>query len=134
LEYQLPNLVVAALTKESVNTALASGISAEQIISFLRKHAHPHVAQRIPVVPETVSDQLRLWETDRNRVELEPAYFYDDFPTVSIYEAVVQHARELGGLLFEDASNRRLVVRADLHEDMRQFIRKQSNAAPAQRR
>lgn len=134
LEYQLPNLVVAALTKESVNTALASGISAEQIISFLRKHAHPHVAQRIPVVPETVSDQLRLWETDRNRVELEPAYFYDDFPTVSIYEAVVQHARELGGLLFEDASNKRLVVRADLHEDMRQFIRKQSNAAPAQRR
>lgn len=33
LEYQLPNLVVAALTKESVNTALASGISAEQVIA-----------------------------------------------------------------------------------------------------
>jgi hypothetical protein len=33
LEYQLPNLVVAALTKESVNTAFGSGISAEQVIS-----------------------------------------------------------------------------------------------------
>lgn len=134
LEYQLPNLVVAALTKESVNTAFGSGISAEQIISFLRKHAHPHVAQRIPVVPETVSDQLRLWETDRNRVELTPAYFYDDFPSMDIYEAVVAHARDLGGLLHEDASAKRLVVRADLHEDMRQFIRKQSSGTPAQRR
>lgn len=28
----MPNLVVAALTKESVNTALASGISAEQVL------------------------------------------------------------------------------------------------------
>ncbi|KAG0597222.1 hypothetical protein M758_UG322000 [Ceratodon purpureus] len=31
LEYQMPNLVVGALTKESVNTALASGISAEHV-------------------------------------------------------------------------------------------------------
>lgn len=134
LEYQLPNLVVATLTKESVNKALGSGISAEQIISFLRKHAHPHVAQKIPVVPETVSDQLRLWETDRNRVQFEPAYFYDDFPTMAIYEAVVAHARDLGGLLFEDASAKRLIVRSDLHEDMRQYIRKQSSGAPAQRK
>lgn len=134
LEYQLPNLVVGALNKESVNHAFASGISAEQIISFLRKHAHPHVAQKLPIVPETVSDQLRLWESDRNRVELEPAYFYDDFPSMDVYEAVVSHARDLGGLMWENSSARRLVVRADLHEDMRVFIRRQSNIAPVNRK
>ncbi|KAH9547409.1 hypothetical protein CY35_11G033100 [Sphagnum magellanicum] len=129
LEYQLPNLVVGALTKESINAAFSSGISAEQIITYLSKHAHPHVAKRMPVVPETVSDQIRLWESDRNRVELLPAYFYDDFPSTEVYETVLNHARSIGGLLWEDASNRRLVVREELHGDMRLFIRRQSGAA-----
>ncbi|KAH8947288.1 hypothetical protein BDL97_11G032600 [Sphagnum fallax] len=129
LEYQLPNLVVGALTKESINTAFSSGISAEQIITYLSKHAHPHVAKRMPVVPETVSDQIRLWESDRNRVELLSAYFYDDFPSTEVYETVLNHARSIGGLLWEDASNRRLVVREELHGDMRLFIRRQSGAA-----
>lgn len=79
-----------------------------QIVSFLQKHAHPQVAKKVPVVPETVVDQvckvlctfscswlsscmsrceawpflqIRLWEQDRNRVLLAPSYLYDDFRT-----------------------------------------------------
>ena len=51
-ECVLPNLFVGVLTRESVTSALACGLSADQIVAFLRKHAHPHVAQRVPVVPE----------------------------------------------------------------------------------
>jgi hypothetical protein len=29
-----------------------------QIVSFLRQNAHPRVAQRIPAVPENVTDQV----------------------------------------------------------------------------
>lgn len=32
-----------------------------QIVTYLRQHAHPHVAMKVPIVPETVSDQIRLW-------------------------------------------------------------------------
>jgi hypothetical protein len=51
-ECVLPNLFVGVLTRESVTGALGCGLAADQIVDFLRKHAHPHVAQRVPVVPE----------------------------------------------------------------------------------
>ena len=48
----LPNLFVGVLTRESTVGALASGLSADQIVGYLRQHAHPHVASRSPAVPE----------------------------------------------------------------------------------
>ncbi|XP_042499165.1 general transcription and DNA repair factor IIH subunit TFB2 isoform X2 [Macadamia integrifolia] len=81
VEYQLPNLIVGAITKESLYSAFQNGITAEQIISFLQQNAHPRVAERTPSIPENVTDQIRLWETDMNRVETTPAHFYDEFPS-----------------------------------------------------
>nr|CAD7402489.1 unnamed protein product [Timema cristinae] len=43
LMYRFPNLAVGILTRESVRQALRSGITAEQIVGFLRLHAHPPV-------------------------------------------------------------------------------------------
>lgn len=126
IEYQLPNLTVGIINKESVNTAFASGITAEQIITFMQQNAHPHVAQKVPSVPETVSDQIRLWESDSNRVQYVPACFYDDFPSKEIFESVCVYARDRSGLVWQDDSKRRLVVRADLHEEIRAYIRQQS--------
>ncbi|PUZ59097.1 hypothetical protein GQ55_4G013100 [Panicum hallii var. hallii] len=57
VEYQLPNLIVGAITKESIYGAFENGITAEQIISFLKQNAHPRVADKIPAVPENVTDQ-----------------------------------------------------------------------------
>ena len=51
-ECVLPNLFVGVLTRESITGALGCGLTADQIVAFLRKHAHPHVAQRVPVVPD----------------------------------------------------------------------------------
>ncbi|RYR18604.1 hypothetical protein Ahy_B03g063228 isoform B [Arachis hypogaea] len=81
VEYQLPNLIVGAITKESLYNAFENGITAEQIISFLQQNAHPRVADRTPTVPENVTDQIRLWESDLNRVEMTEAYYYDEFPS-----------------------------------------------------
>lgn len=104
-----------------------------QIVTFLQQNAHPRVAERIPSVPENVTDQvgvalvnslifvkpmvspimetknvymfshltvlsnlcsvpdlfhllffpcqIRLWESDLNRVDITPAHFYDEFPS-----------------------------------------------------
>ncbi|GJN36559.1 hypothetical protein PR202_gb25432 [Eleusine coracana subsp. coracana] len=78
VEYQLPNLIVGAITKESIYSAFEDGITAEQIISFLQQNAHPRVADKIPPVPDNVTDQIRLWETDRNRVEMIPSHLYEE--------------------------------------------------------
>lgn len=80
-----------------------------QIISFLHDNAHPRIVQKIPRVPENVTDQvsffffwylasnsihvlvwkltlifslqIRLWENDRNRVEMTHSHLYEDFPS-----------------------------------------------------
>ena len=48
----LPNLFVGVLTRESICTAIECGVSADQIVEYLRAHAHVHVASRSPIVPE----------------------------------------------------------------------------------
>ncbi|OAY83767.1 General transcription factor IIH subunit 4 [Ananas comosus] len=61
IEYQLPNLIVGAITKESLYNAFENGITAEQIVSFLQQNAHPRVAEKIPTVPENVTDQYQFF-------------------------------------------------------------------------
>ncbi len=51
-ECRLPNLYVGLLTRESVTGALNSGITANQVVQYLRQHAHPQVQGRSPMVPE----------------------------------------------------------------------------------
>ncbi|CAE6406487.1 unnamed protein product [Rhizoctonia solani] len=57
LRSRFPNLVVGHITRESVKRALAKGISAEQIISYLETHAHPQMRRQVstlvlcPLVP-----------------------------------------------------------------------------------
>ncbi|RLM55703.1 hypothetical protein C2845_PM10G20600 [Panicum miliaceum] len=125
VEYQLPKLIVGAITKESIYGAFENGITAEQIISFLKKNAHPRVADKIPTVPENVTDQIRLWETDRNRVEMIPSHLYEDFPSKEWFEQCCDHARDHGYLLWEDSRRMRLIVRGEFHPEMREFLRRQ---------
>ncbi|KAH9762205.1 General transcription and DNA repair factor IIH subunit TFB2 [Citrus sinensis] len=129
IEYQLPNLIVGAITKESLYNAFENGITAEQvslIISFLQQNAHPRVADRIPSVPENVCDQIRLWESDLNRVEMTPAHYYEEFPSRDVFEAACDYARDRSGLLWEDSKKMRLVVNAEIHMHMREFLRGQN--------
>lgn len=52
-----------------------------QIIAYLQQHAAPQISSRVPVLPETVADQARLWERDRNRVQQSRAVLYEEFPS-----------------------------------------------------
>ncbi len=149
-ECVLPNLFVGVLTRDSVAAALACGLTADQIVAYLRAHAHPHVAGRSPVVPEVrtslasapcvsgpaccsqhahtcaqvVSDQVRLWQADTQRVRVSRAVLYDDFPSAQVFRMSAARARELGAWLWEDARGTgRLAVAAEAHEAMRDYIK-----------
>lgn len=125
IEYQLPNLIVGAITKENLYKAFQNGITSDQIISFLQQNAHPRVAERVPAVPENVTDQIRLWESDLNRVEMTPSHLYDEFPSREVFEAACDFAREYGGLLWEDSKKMRLIVKAETFDHMKGFLRRQ---------
>ena len=101
IERVLPNLVVAAVTRSSCLAALDRGITAEQIVSHLREHASPRVAHRVPVVPENVADQIRLWEASRRRLRVvRRATLYSDFSSAREFEAAVRAAVAAGAMLW----------------------------------
>ena len=122
-EYRLPNVFVGALTRESVAGALAHGIGAEQIVAYLQQHAHPAVAARTPAVPETVTDQIRLWAQGTQRLAAFPATLYDDFPSAEAYRAAAAHARSIDAMLWHDDAKRVFVARRDVQPQMREFFR-----------
>ena len=123
VEYLLPNLCVGSITRESVNAAFVSptrnphhnliskdasdrllvgfqerGITARQICSFLSNHAHDRMLSSRPVVPETVVDQVMLWEAEQpnHRIKHEEAVLYDSWPNAQVFRLAVQKAKEKG--------------------------------------
>jgi len=122
-DYRLPNLYVGMLTRESVQNALRAGVDAEQIVAYLRAHAHKRVRKKKPSVPSTVCDQIRLWARDMQRVRADECVLYCDFPPVGgFYDAVVAEATKRGALLWRDDVGRKLTVRADAHESMKSVV------------
>lgn len=51
----LPNLFVGTLTRETVQAAVGTGVTADDIVAYLTNHAHPHIAHKNRVVPEVRS-------------------------------------------------------------------------------
>lgn len=67
---RLPNVVFMSITRDSVKAAFNLGITAQQILRFLEKHAHPQLRQGNGGVggassdsplPGNVVDQICLW-------------------------------------------------------------------------
>mmetsp|Transcript_20044 Transcript_20044/g.32889 ORF Transcript_20044/g.32889 Transcript_20044/m.32889 type:complete len:322 (+) Transcript_20044:640-1605(+) len=147
MQIRLPNVATGVVTRESVRAALMNGITATQMIDFLTEHAHPvtktisrqpgfqaedsSAKKYVLAVPETVCDQIRLWESERNRVTYQPGVLYDQFPNMGIFKQVEQYARENGVLLWSDKSgaSMRMVVELAAHESMRAYIKKSTSGS-----
>ncbi|KIZ06628.1 RNA polymerase II transcription factor B subunit 2 [Monoraphidium neglectum] len=123
LDCALPNLFVGTLTRDSVQHALGKGMTADDIIGFLQSHAHPQVAARVPSVPETVQDQIRLWERETQRVDMSPAFWYSNFEDVTLYERSRAFAQQRGVLLWDSAERQQMVVTQQGHTLVKEHIK-----------
>lgn len=126
LKSRFPNLVMGAITRDSVKSALRNGITAEQIIAYLSHHAHPQMWTRDPLLPVTVTDQIRLWEREKNRIASEEGRLYEGFASFADYELVRDHGLQQGVLVFHNDEQRLLFVTGAGHEVMRDFIARRS--------
>jgi len=122
LKSRFPNLVVGMVTRDSVKKALANGITADQIISYLTAHAHPLMKKNNPVLPVTVQDQVRLWEFEKSRLKSQDGFLYTAFASHLDYEFVLDYARNLGVVIWESAPKRCFFVTTDGHPLIRSFI------------
>lgn len=65
----LSNLYVGIITHSSCQKAFGSGMTAVNILSFLRQSAHPQVLQKFNgALPEVVEDQICIWESGKTNL------------------------------------------------------------------
>lgn len=120
--YRVPNLTICNLSRESVRQALKSGITAEQIVGFLRLHAHPRmIAVGPPTLPPTVVDQIKLWENERNRYIFSEGVLYSQFLSQADFEVLRNYANDLGVLIWENEKKRTMVVTRSGHDEVKKF-------------
>jgi len=96
LHSRFPNLVSGQLTKHSINRAILQGITSDQIIAYLKTHAHPQMLRNDPVLPPTVVDQIRLWQLEEDRMKSTPGFMLQDFANANEYKDVVAYGEQLG--------------------------------------
>ncbi|XP_072303915.1 general transcription factor IIH subunit 4 [Eucyclogobius newberryi] len=123
--YRFPNLVVAHVTRESVQQAIANGITAQQILHFLKTRAHPVMLKQTPVLPPTITDQIRLWELERDRLQFTEGVLYNQFLSQADFEMLRDRAQGMGCLVWQDAPHRVMVVTPQGHSEVKRFWKRQ---------
>ena len=64
-----------------------------QIINYLKTHAHPEMLKESPVLPPTVTDQIRLWQHERDRFKFSEGVLYNQFLSQNDFELLRNYAR-----------------------------------------
>lgn len=70
----------------------------------------------------TVQDQIRLWELERNRLKSREGYLYKDFASQADFEFVLNYAKELDVVLYENHAKRCFFATLEAHPNIRGFI------------
>lgn len=122
LRYRMPSMIVGHLTRDAVRKALMNGITGDQIIGYLNTHAHPRMKRG--VIPSNVSDEIRLWEAEQERVKNQPGVLISGFTAGGGWQRVREFAENLGGILWEDAVGGRLVVDEQVYDRVKAYIKK----------
>lgn len=125
-------MVVGVIARDSVVPAFVDGITAAQIIHFLEANAHPEMRSRTPLIPMTVTDQIRVWERERNRMAFAEAALFEDFQSAREFELLRAYARDtLKCELACNVADRTLVVTAASLDTLREYYGREVKAAIA---
>uniref|UniRef100_A0A3Q1D2Z6 General transcription factor IIH subunit 4 n=1 Tax=Amphiprion ocellaris TaxID=80972 RepID=A0A3Q1D2Z6_AMPOC len=119
--YRFPNVVVAQLTRESVQQAIANGITAQQVLShYTLTHCYLNL-----VLPSTITDQIRLWELERDRLQFTEGVLYNQFLSQADFEVLRDRAQGLDCLVWQDVAHRVMVVTPQGHSEVKRFWKRQ---------
>ncbi|ERL92616.1 general transcription factor IIH subunit 4 [Dendroctonus ponderosae] len=131
LMYRFPNLVVGVITRDSIRQALRGGITADQIIGYLKQHAHERMltADTKQPLPPTVVDQIKLWELERNRLTYNEGVLYSQFLSQADFNVLKEYAQSNGVLIWCNKEKRTLVINKNAHDDVKKFWKKYSKGS-----
>ena len=78
-------------------------------------------------VPPTITDQIRLWEQERDRFQFTEGVLYNQFLSQADYETVKNYASSLEVVVWCSDAKRTLVVTKDGHDDVKRYWRTVGN-------
>jgi transcription initiation factor TFIIH subunit 4 len=129
LHSRFPNFVSGQLTKHSINRAIQQGITSDQIVDYLRTHAHPQMLRSDVVLPPTVVDQIRLWQLEEDRMKTTSGFMLQDFTNFNEYKDVVAYGEQLGVVVWRKDNLMKFFV-SDIRQ-IQAFIKNRQNKQKA---
>jgi len=122
--FHLPNVVVAAITRDSVRRALQTGITSQQIILYLKSNAHPQMLlshSQARCIPSNVIEQIELWDQERRRLTYQPCSLYSNFEADEEYIMLKEYATQNNYLLWFNDLQRLLAISEDGDKQVRDW-------------
>lgn len=110
ISVRYPNMVAGKVTRDSIRKAVAMGITADQVISFLNTHAHPQMRKNTPILPPTVVDQIKLWQIENERMKATPGFLISDFGSADEYKRACKYASDISVLVWCNDEKRMFFV------------------------
>ncbi|RWS20686.1 general transcription factor IIH subunit 4-like protein [Leptotrombidium deliense] len=114
MHYRFPKFCLGVLTRESIRQAFRSGITADQIINFLKQHSHPEMNKSQPVLPPT--------ERERDRFLFHEGVLYSQFLSQNDFELLRKYANDAGHLIWDNPAKRVMVVSHSGHDDISKHV------------
>ena len=133
-DYHLPNLLVASITKESVRNALIHQITTQEIITYLEQYAHPCMKSGGggSILPENVVDALRLWEAERERMEVsDQCCLLSEFEGEREYKGVLEELRKGDWVIYYNDSKRSIVTTEEGVQAVKEYRAREGGGAAA---
>ncbi|RSH83453.1 RNA polymerase II transcription factor B 52 kDa subunit [Apiotrichum porosum] len=123
IRIRYPNLVVGRLDRRHVKAAMDKGIAAGQIISYLNSHAHPQMYNHPPpILHPSVTDQLHLWDKERNRLGAQESVMFEFFSR-ELFDETRDEAERNAGLHLALPAKKLLFVDPNVREAIKDFIK-----------
>uniref|UniRef100_H2Y8H2 General transcription factor IIH subunit 4 n=1 Tax=Ciona savignyi TaxID=51511 RepID=H2Y8H2_CIOSA len=117
-------MCVLRLTRESVQRAVVNGITADQILHYIKANAHAEMLKDDPILAPTVADQIRLWAMERDRLTYRDGVLYNQFLAQKDFEVLRNYAQELGVLIWDNSPRRYMVVTMEGHDQVKRYWKK----------
>ncbi|KAL1407463.1 RNA polymerase II transcription factor B 52 kDa subunit [Vanrija albida] len=123
IKIRYPNLVVGKLNRRHVKAAMDNGISAYQIIAYLSSHAHPQMYNHPPpLLHPSVTDQLHLWDQERDRLKAEDTSMFEFF-SKELFEETREEAKRNDCLFLAVPDKKLIFIDPAFREAIKDFIK-----------
>ncbi|KAJ5071092.1 tfiih polypeptide 4 [Anaeramoeba ignava] len=121
-QHALPNLASGVLTKRSIRSVLIKGLTGELLLKYIEHNTHPEMLCKFPVIPPTVTEQILLWEKERNRLSFKPCRKYFEFPSHDEYFVVKKFAEDSNFLIWSSDHDKIIITLESAHKQIEKFI------------